>query len=724
MRFPAPLQGPVAGHRVWLGALVLLVAVRAGLGTLGVLLAPGPWLTAATVAAAVVLGVAALIRAFGASEWAPAAALGTAALVVAVGYGAAGDGPGIPGLGTPGRLADLVGTGITSINEGQIPVHADRGLELIVVAATALVAVVLDGLALAMRMAGLAGAVLASLWAPTLVFEHPPSTASLLVGATCWLLLLWLTRATRGPERGLWREAPTALALTATVAVGAVLVGPLASALPGYGTVRLPATWGPGIGGAPNSLSLSDNLNLRSDLGAQPGSVVLRYTTDLSRVGPLRTATLMSFDGQRWHPAPAGDVRPASGLLWPDSTSAAPDGTVQVSLVRLDQANLPITTDPRELSIGGAWSYDPARDEVVGSTHPGMSYQLTVWPRDLSAESLRADHAAQLPSGAPELAVPDTPFAGRIADLARQVVGDAPTAYDQAMALQSYFRASDFRYETNLPPAQTSDPLWDFLTARAGYCVQYATAMAIMARDLGIPARVGIGFLPGNRAADGTITVTGDRAHAWPELWFAGAGWVRFEPTPAVQTGAPPSYADPLSTSVQPTDPGNLVPSGAPSQGTAPSTAPRTGTATPGTVRTPRSALLPWTLVAVALAGAAAAIALRRRRRGSPTRWGPEEAWLRLRSEVARWGVDWTDASTPRQVAVLLHAALPATDQATPVSDAHGAVDRIVAALEAHRYAPAPDPVNPAELATWVRTISVALSAARRADAPSAPRSG
>ncbi len=207
---------------------------------------------------------------------------------------------------------------------------AGRGLELVLVAATALAAVVLDALALALRMAGLAGVALASLWAPTLVFERPPSTLSLMLGAAVWLVLLWLTRTTRGPDAGLRREAPLAAAITTAVTLAAVLLGPLATALPGYGTVRLPATWGDGIGGT-SRLSLSDDLDLRASLNGQAGSLVLQYTSDVADVGPLRTATLMGFDGQHWEPGPPRATSSRSTASCGRTVGTRADGTVWTS---------------------------------------------------------------------------------------------------------------------------------------------------------------------------------------------------------------------------------------------------------------------------------------------------------------------------------------------------------------------------------------------------------
>ena len=68
--------------------------------------------------------------------------------------------------------------------------------------------------------------------------------------------------------------------------------------------------------------------------------------------------------------------------------------------------------------------------------------------------------------------------------------------------------------------------------------------MALMARILGIPARVGIGFLPGQAGKDGEYIVRMHDMHAWPELYFQGVGWVRFEPTPSARVATTPTWTD------------------------------------------------------------------------------------------------------------------------------------------------------------------------------------
>ncbi|HMO11840.1 MAG TPA: transglutaminaseTgpA domain-containing protein, partial [Actinotalea sp.] len=273
---------------------------------------------------------------------------------------------------------------------------------------------------------------------------------------------------------------------------------------------------------------------MRAALGTQSPAEVLRYTTDVADVGPLRTATLLVYDGTRWDPGDQGALRPADGLLWSEDVEVSFTGRMAITVTSLQQAELPSPVGPRAINAPGTWVYDGLRDEVSGTTYPGLSNEVFVADRDLSPDALRADRPAPVEPDAPSLQVPETPYADRTAALAQEIAGYQPTAYDQALALQEYFRSPAFTYSTRLDRAQTADPLWDFLESRSGYCVQFATAMTIMARELGIPARVGVGFLPGSRGQDGQVTVAADRAHAWPELWFADAGWVRFEPTPGV----------------------------------------------------------------------------------------------------------------------------------------------------------------------------------------------
>jgi len=83
-----------------------------------------------------------------------------------------------------------------------------------------------------------------------------------------------------------------------------------------------------------------------------------------------------------------------------------------------------------------------------------------------------------------------------------------------------------------VPAGDSGDPLVDFLRLKQGFCEQYATAMAIMLRAVGVPARVAVGFTQGTLDPDGSYLISSNDAHAWVEVLFNQAGWVQFDPTP------------------------------------------------------------------------------------------------------------------------------------------------------------------------------------------------
>ena len=108
------------------------------------------------------------------------------------------------------------------------------------------------------------------------------------------------------------------------------------------------------------------------------------------------------------------------------------------------------------------------------------------------------------------------------------------------------------RYSTQIEGGSDEDALATFLEERVGYCEQFAATMALMARSVGIPARVVVGFTQG-RLEGNQWVVRGTDAHAWPELWMGSAGWVRFEPTPGAPTTTTPAYTPPPQSTAGPT---------------------------------------------------------------------------------------------------------------------------------------------------------------------------
>ena len=153
-------------------------------------------------------------------------------------------------------------------------------------------------------------------------------------------------------------------------------------------------------------------------------------------------------------------------------------------------------------------------------------------------------------------AVPDN-LPDVIATRAREVTRDAEGDFDQgggAAGLVPHATAAS-RYSLEQRSGSGMDLLADFVTDdRVGYCEQFAAAMAAMGRVLGIPSRVVVGFLDGTTQDDGRILYTSDDRHAWPEMYFTGVGWVRFEPTPGSRAGATPSWTRQSAETAAPTD--------------------------------------------------------------------------------------------------------------------------------------------------------------------------
>ncbi|MDX1665099.1 MAG: transglutaminaseTgpA domain-containing protein, partial [Candidatus Promineifilaceae bacterium] len=130
-------------------------------------------------------------------------------------------------------------------------------------------------------------------------------------------------------------------------------------------------------------------------------------------------------------------------------------------------------------------------------------------------------HYTQLPADVP----------ARVLELARAVGGEAATPYDQARALEAFLRQYPYTLDVPPPPA-VHDPVDYFLfELQRGYCDYYASSMVVMARALGLPARLVSGYLASPPDEEGVQTIYQIQAHAWTEIYFAGVGWIAFEPT-------------------------------------------------------------------------------------------------------------------------------------------------------------------------------------------------
>ena len=281
---------------------------------------------------------------------------------------------------------------------------------------------------------------------------------------------------------------------------------------------------------------------------------------------------------------------------------------------------------------------------VSGEQYRTVSVLPATEPQSLGATPAATDPPSLVQANTALPALPPS-----IGLLARSITKTAHGSLAQAEELVNWFRSGRFHYTLD-PPATPpgSDPLVRFLTeTRSGSCEQFAGAFVVLARTLGLPSRVVVGFTTGRYDGPDQVTVTGADAHAWPQVYLGPqAGWVSFEPTPQQPRGelAPEGVVGPSGVT-QPTTPRGPTtgppPSALPSvPSTAITTTPNSLTPVPSATAPARSDLgvLWWALVAlgVGLMAVGAAVLWRRRRRWSPKGRTPDELAVLARDEVER----------------------------------------------------------------------------------------
>ena len=629
---------------------------------------------------------------------------------------------GLPTSATLARLEELTLDGVTAVRDNAAPVPMTVGLEMGVVALVLVFAILVDGLAISRRAPAAAGLALLGLYLVSSANSGSElAVMYFVVAAGLWLGLLaslgmrqarvWGTSVTTGATTSVYGDAQAdALRLYGQSARRLTAVGLLAAIAVSIFVPHLPTRFlvdglgrnPDGIGGG-SAVGLSTTLDVGRSLRAAREGTVLRYTTSVSTPSPLRVIATSRFTGREWVPdrdATTPGVIPSATDVPADEvrTFEAFDNTVRGPYFALPRPLLSVTAEGVELST------NTTTGDVLGSSDAVLpSYSATFVDPVPDEQALRSPDSGGAGILGESLRL-DRRSADAVQALVDEVTATAPTPYDAAVAIQEHLRTTGGFVYTLTPadPGPGEDAITSFLRQKRGYCVQFASAMIFMSRALGIPARMAIGFLPGTRS-NNIWTVTSADAHAWPELWFPSSGWIRFEPTPASQSGGAPAWSLAADSPERPSTASASGNTNSREPGEPTASASATGseggaadaglTGVPGVLAAVGRwlAAIPPLVVVAVLLGIAAAFVMpltaryvyRSRRRAADTRAERVEvAWWELTSVTSDLGLSPPTSDTPREALAYYlregHLSGPARES----------MSRLGATLELARYAP------------------------------------
>lgn len=419
------------------------------------------------------------------------------------------------------RLADAVTDGWRRLLSVPVPVPDTRSFSDLPVLLAASLAALLMLIALSDRPA-------AALVPATLGFGglltlgvHGPGSGILLSAAYALAALFFLAFGARSAgHRDAAAAVLSATAVIAAAALAVVAVHPGAPYDP-RAALRLPL----------NTRVSQDPLALLSARLETPGVPVL--TARLSgalRSHPRNWVVLGydNYDGAGWQAA--GSARPAAtGTGVPGAVGSGTAAvTTAAPVALLPHPSYVLASVPEDLG------YDLGT-EMLAAPGAVTRYSVKV---SIAEASVAALSRAAVPADSPAALtrVPScVPAALR--RLAAQTKLQVSAPDEQAVRLQQLLKSAPFRYDQAAPPGEGCGSISRLLTDHHGTSAQFATAFALAARMMGIPARVAVGYLPG-KLVGSTETVTDADAYAWPQVLLTGVGWVDFDPTPTAGSSA------------------------------------------------------------------------------------------------------------------------------------------------------------------------------------------
>ncbi|MFG2055812.1 DUF3488 and DUF4129 domain-containing transglutaminase family protein [Micromonospora sp. NPDC048930] len=518
------------------------------------------WLVQAAIVVAVIAGAAALSRLARAPLWGQVLAM-LAGLTLGLTWIFPAGAELLAFVPTPATFAhfgELIGDSVQDMRSYGVEVPDVDSLLFLTVLGIGGVAVVVDVLAVGLRRPALAGLPMLAIYSvPVAVYVDSVPATPFVVGACGFLWLLVTDNVDRvrrfgrrftgeGRDVDVWEASPLAAAGRRLAVVGVALAVAVPLAVPGMtgGLMDTVAngtgdgTGRPGQGGSPGRIDL---------FAALSGQLNQSDVTDLVKVTTNEPAPFYLRFGVADELRPDGfRVRVPTGRSvtrnLPDPTERAGRGidqqryraTVEVTK-NLNMPLLPVYAEPvKTENLSGNWLYDPNLQIVFSNrdNSRGKRYAFDYVRSTYSPSALRA--APSLPADDAVLRGQTiTPSVQAVDKLVAQLVKGRQNDYDKVRAIYDYFSVENgFTYSLSTKGGTSGDDITDFLTTKAGFCQQYAAAMAWLVRAAGIPARVAFGFTNGSNSDGDTYVLTNRNLHAWTEVYFGGIGWVPFDATP------------------------------------------------------------------------------------------------------------------------------------------------------------------------------------------------
>jgi transglutaminase-like putative cysteine protease len=617
------------------------------------------------------------------------------------------------------------------------PVPGVRGLELITAAGVGVIAILTDLIAVRLRSPAVAGLPLLVLFSVPVATNVKDVglglTVAFCLGITGYLALLTADGRDRlrlwGRLVTVWQETPEdedargpdtrVLAASGRriglAAVALAVIVPLA--LPSvkehglFGTNPAPGSSG---GGGIKVAPPQPLVLMRNQLFAHSAAPVLTYHTDAKQPSQQYLQMyVMNYDGKSAWTLPGrnpsisvqGQVLPAPPGLAPATNFATTHTTITIGRNSASRSvsYLPVPYAPQTVTGEGAGWQETRATLMLYAFRGDAGLHYTVISKSAQPTQAQRQAGGKIPASVRRtyLSYPG-PNRAQLIKKALSITAGARTPFSRALALQNYFtKPGQFTYALH---GRLPTTVLQFLTTdKRGFCQQFAFSMAVLARLLGIPSRVAVGYTAGSPQRNHTWQVTTSDAHAWPELYFPRTGWLRFEPTPSGPggqgTATPPAYSGGTGGGGGSTTPGQAQ-NGPPVLGVGPtSTAPpginkpigenngaAAGHGGAGSGGFPIALVVLLVIAALLIAPGLGRVLTRRRRwlGASGDAGRAHAAWRELTSDLVDLGLGGPASESPRALARRVAASAGLDDPA------RAALDRMAAAEERARYARTP----------------------------------